>query len=148
MKVILQQDVKNLGAQGDVVNVADGYGRNFLIPRGLAVEATKTNLRALRHQRTQDEQREMREQGDAERIKATLDGMELAVQAKSGEGGRLFGSVTSADLAQVIKKETGVELDRRRIELEEPIRSIGSHHLVIRLMPGITAELKVNVEAE
>ena len=97
MEVILQQDVKNLGKRGETVKVAEGYGRNFLIPRGLAIEATKSNLRALEHQRALDEEREIREQGDAERTKAVLDGMELVVKAKSGEGGRLFGSVTNTD---------------------------------------------------
>ncbi|NMB25923.1 MAG: 50S ribosomal protein L9 [Firmicutes bacterium] len=148
MEVILQQDVKNLGKRGETVKVAEGYGRNFLIPRGLAIEATKSNLRALEHQRALDEEREIREQGDAERTKAVLDGMELVVKAKSGEGGRLFGSVTNTDLVAIIKKKTGIELDKRRLELQEPIRSVGNHQLVIRLLAGVTANLTVKVEAE
>lgn len=148
MEVILQQDVKNLGKRGEIIKVAEGYGRNFLIPRGLAIEATKSNLKALEHQRALDEKRENREQGDAERTKAVLDGMELLVKAKSGEGGRLFGSVTSTDLVAAIKKKTGIELDKRRLELQEPIRSVGNHELSVRLLPGVTANLTVKVEAE
>lgn len=148
MEVILQQDVKNLGKRGEIIKVAEGYGRNFLIPRGLAIEATKSNLKALEHQRAVDEKRENREQGDAERTKAVLDGMELLVKAKSGEGGRLFGSVTSTDLVAAIKKKTGIELDKRRLELQEPIRSVGNHELSVRLLPGVTANLTVKVEAE
>ena len=148
MEVILQQDVKNLGKRGEAVKVAEGYGRNFLIPRGLAIEATKSNLKALQHQRALDEKRETREQSDAERTKAALDGLELVVKARSGEGGRLFGSVTNTDLVAVIKKKTGVELDKRRLELQEPIRSVGNHQLSVRLLPGVIANLNVKVEAE
>ena len=148
MEVILTQDVKNLGKQGEIVKVAEGYGRNFLIPRGLAVEATKSNLRHWRHQQKLDKDRETRERADAEKIKATLDGLELVVQARSGEGGRLFGSVTSTDLVDAIRKKTGIKLDKRRLELEEPIKSIGNHSIKVRLMPGTMASLNVKVEAE
>lgn len=148
MEVILTQDVKNLGKQGEIVKVAEGYGRNFLIPRGLAVEATKSNLRHWKHRQKLDKDRETRERADAEKIKATLDGLELVVQARSGEGGRLFGSVTSTDLVDAIRKKTGIKLDKRRLELEEPIKSIGNHSIKVRLMPGTMASLNVKVEAE
>ncbi|NMB46934.1 MAG: 50S ribosomal protein L9 [Firmicutes bacterium] len=147
MEVILTQDVKNLGKQGETVKVSQGYGRNFLIPRGLAVEATKSNLRHWQHQRKLDKERELKEKGDAEKVKDTLDGFELVMQARCGEGGRLFGSVTSTDLINAIQKETGIELDKRKLELEEPIKSIGDHKLRVRLLPGVTASLNVKVEA-
>lgn len=146
MEVILTQDVKNLGKQGELVKVAQGYGRNFLIPRGLAVEATKSNLKHLQHQVKLGKERELRERSDAERMKAILDGLQLVMQARCGEGGRLFGSVTSSDLVDAIKKATGIELDKRRLELEEPIKSIGDHKLRIRLVSGVTASLDVKVE--
>jgi len=147
MEVILTQDVKNLGKQGDLVKVAEGYGRNFLIPRGLAIEATKSNLKHLQHQRKLHKEREGREQADAEKMKATLDGLELVMRARSGEGGRLFGSVTSTDLVAAIKRETGIEVDKRRLELDEPIKSIGNHRLKVKLLPGVTASVTVKVEA-
>jgi large subunit ribosomal protein L9 len=147
MEVILTQDVKNLGNQGELVKVAEGYGRNFLIPRGLAVEATKSNLKHLQHQRKLDKQREERDKADAEKMKATLDGLELVMQARSGEGGRLFGSVTSTDLVEAIKKETGIEVDKRKLELDEPIKSVGNHRVRLKLLPGVTASVTVKVEA-
>ena len=147
MEVILTQDVKNLGEAGELVKVAEGYGRNFLIPRGLAVEATKSNLKHLQHQRKLDKEREAREKTEAQKTKATLDGLELVMRARSGEGGRLFGSVTSTDLAAAIKKETGIEVDKRKLELDEPIKSIGNHSLRVKLLPGITASVNVKVEA-
>lgn len=148
MEVILLEDVKNLGKRGDKVKVADGYGRNFLIPRGLAVEATKSNLRALQHQRSLDKDREKRERSDAEQMKAILDGLQLVVTARSGEAGKLFGSVTSSDLVAAIKQKTGIELDKRRVQLEEPIKTIGDHGVTVRLLPGVVANLNVKVEAE
>lgn len=147
MEVILTQDVKNLGEAGELVKVAEGYGRNFLIPRGLAVEATKSNLKHLQHQRKLDKEREAREKTEAQKTKATLDGLELVMRARSGEGGRLFGSVTSTDLAAAIKKETGIKVDKRKLELDEPIKSIGNHSLRVKLLPGITASVNVKVEA-
>lgn len=148
MKVILKQDVKKLGKKGDTVEVAEGYGRNFLIPRGLAVEATRGNIKNLRHERRLQEERQAREKEEAKKVKASLDKAEVVVTARSGEGGKLFGSVTSSDIAEAIVAQLGVNLDKRKIELVDPIKSVGTFPVDIKLQPGITATLTVKVEAE
>ena len=147
MEVILKQDVKNLGKQGDRVKVAEGYARNFLIPRGLAVEATKSNLKSLQHQKKLEQERASRERAEAERVKAILDGQGLVIRARSGEGGRLFGSVTSGDITAAVKDAAGIEVDKRKVELEEPIKTIGSYIVKVKLLPGVVADLKLKVEA-
>ena len=147
MEVILRQDVKNLGKQGDRIKVAEGYARNFLIPRGLAVEATKGNLKHLQHQQKLDQERASRERAEAERVKAILDDLNLVIQARSGEGGRLFGSVTSGDITAAVKEAAGIEVDKRKVELEEPIKTVGNHNVKVKLLPGVVANLKIKVEA-
>ncbi|NLY51569.1 MAG: 50S ribosomal protein L9 [Firmicutes bacterium] len=147
MEVILKQDVKNLGKQGERVKVAEGYARNFLIPRGLAVEATKGNLKHLQHQQKLDQERASRERAEAERVKAILDDLNLVIQARSGEGGRLFGSVTSGDITAAVKEAAGIEVDKRKVELEEPIKTVGNHNVKVKLLPGVVANLKIKVEA-
>ena len=147
MEVILRQDVKNLGKQGDRIKVAEGYARNFLIPRGLAVEATKGNLKSLRHQQKLDEERVSRERSEAERVKAILDDLNLVIRARSGEGGRLFGSVTSGDIAAAVKEAAGIAVDKRKLELEEPIKAVGDYSVKVKLLPGVVADLNIKVEA-
>ena len=147
MEVILKQDVKNLGRQGDRVKVAEGYARNFLIPKGLAVEATKSNLKHLQHQQKLEQERASRERAEAERVKAILDDLSLVIRARSGEGGRLFGSVTSGDITAAVKDAAGIEVDKRKVELEEPIKTIGSYIVKVKLLPGVVADLKLKVEA-
>jgi large subunit ribosomal protein L9 len=147
VEVILKQDVKNLGKQGDRVKVAEGYARNFLIPRGLAVEATKSNLKSLQHQKKLEQERASRERAEAERVKAILDDLSLVIRARSGEGGRLFGSVTSGDITAAVKDAAGIEVDKRKVELEEPIKTIGSYIVKVKLLPGVVADLKLKVEA-
>ena len=147
MEVILKQDVKNLGKQGDRIKVAEGYARNFLIPRGLAVEATKGNLKSLRHQQKLDEERVSRERSEAERVKAILDDLNLVIRARSGEGGRLFGSVTSGDIAAAVKEAAGIAVDKRKLELEEPIKAVGDYSVKVKLLPGVVADLNIKVEA-
>ena len=147
MEVILKQDVKSLGKQGDRVKVAEGYARNFLIPRGLAVEATKGNIKSLQHQKKMDQERASRERAEAEKMKAVQEDLDLEIRARSGEGGRLFGSVTSGDLADAIKKAAGIEVDKRKLELEEPIKAVGSYSGKVKLLPGVTANLGVKVES-
>ena len=146
MEVILRQDVKNLGKQGDRIKVAEGYARNFLIPRGLAVEATKGNLKSLKHQQKLDEERVSRERSEAERVKAILDDLNLVIRARSGEGGRLFGSVTSGDIAAAVKEAAGIAVDKRKLELEEPIKAVGDYSVKVKLLPGVVADLNIKVE--
>ena len=146
MQVILVQDVKNLGASGDVVNVADGYARNYLIPRGLAVPATEGGLRQVKSRQAAEKQRREREAEEAAKLVEVLNGERVEVLAKCGEGGRLFGSVTSADIAAAIKKQHGREIDKRKVELTEPIKEIGSHEVTIKVYPGMTAVITVEVK--
>lgn len=145
MKVILQQDVKGLGKKGALIEVAEGYGRNFLIPRGLAVPGTDSNLRAYENQQAMDAQKRRKEEEQAKALGERLAKAAIQIGAKSGEGGRLFGSITAGDVSQAIQKALGVTIDKRRIELEEPIKVLGSHHVVIKLLPGQTVRVAVQV---
>lgn len=147
MKVILQQTVKNLGAKGDVVEVSDGYGRNYLIPRGLAVAADESNVKQLQHEKSVEKRREERERQQAAQLKEELEKLRLKLQVKAGESGRLFGSVTPADIAAGLQSQAGIEIDRRKIELSDPIKSVGEHSVTVRVYPGIVARLKVVIEA-
>ena len=148
MKVILKQNVKNLGKAGDVVEVADGYGRNYLLPRGLAVEATDANLRQLRERERVQARQERRELEEARRVAAALENLTIQIRAKAGESGRLFGSVTTADIAEAIAEATGHRVDRRRIQLDEPIRQLGAVQVPVRLHPDVTVTLTVEVVRE
>lgn len=146
VKVILKQTVKGLGAEGDVVEVADGYGRNFLLPRGLAVEATAANLN-LRRQQDQKAAAEARRALEAAQAAAAkLEGCTVTLSARAGAGGRLFGSVTSQDVADALARSPGVRVDKRRIEMD-PLKAIGAFPAVIRLHPQVTARITVLVVA-
>lgn len=147
MKVILIQLVENLGEIGDVVEVANGYGRNFLIPRGFAVAATAKNKRELGHEQRLREHRIARARTEAEAFAGELQALTCRFTRKAGEEGRLFGSVTAMDIAEQLKG-SGVEVDRRRIQLEQPIKSLGEFAVSVRLRPEVTAALKVLVEPE
>lgn len=147
MKVILSQDVKNLGKKGELVEVAEGYGRNFLIPRGLAVEATSGNLKRLQHDKEAEKARRQREEAEARAVAERLNEANLVLKVKAGEAGRLFGSVTSQEIAAAAQQTLGVKLDRRKIELEEPIKALGTYSVGVRLLPGINATLRVTVQA-
>ena len=147
MKVILMQDVSNLGEVGDVVDVANGYGRNYLLPKGFAVAATAKNKRQLEHQQLIRDHRVARARKDAEGVAAQLRSMSCHFTRKTAEEGRLFGSVTSIDIAEQLK-ESGLEVDRRRIQLEQPIRNVGDFTVPVRLAGDVVSELKVTVTAE
>lgn len=148
MKVILLKDVKNVGRQNELVEVAEGYARNYLIPRGLAVEATAANLKQYEERKRQQAAKRAREEAEARETAARLQRQPLIIKVKAGESGRLFGSVTSGDIAEAVEKQFGVKVDRRRIELDEPLKAVGSHKVVVRLYQGVQAELQVNVQAE
>lgn len=148
MRLILTQDVKKLGKKGDIVNVAEGYGRNFLIPRGLALEATKANLRSLEHSKTVQQVKAGREEREATALAERLSQLEITLQARTGEAGRLFGSVTAQDIASAIEKAAGVEVDKRRVELPDPIKSLGQYLVPVKLYQGVTAEVTVKVVSE
>lgn len=148
MKIVLREDVDTLGRKGDLVDVADGYARNFLVPRGLAIRATKGAAKQAEAMRRNREAREVRDRESAQEIAARLDGVRIEVKARAGEGGKLFGSVTNADVADAVKAATEVELDRRTIELAEPIKELGPAELPVRLHPDVVATLSVEVVAE
>lgn len=145
MKVILQADVKALGKKGDLVEVAEGYARNFLIPRGLAKVANESNLRALRAEQSQAAAKAQRELEEAKRVAAELEKAPIAVAGRTGGAGRLFGSVTAQDIAAAVKAKTGVQLDKRKIQLDEPIKALGTYRVPVRVHPQVEAVLTVQV---
>ncbi|NLI92902.1 MAG: 50S ribosomal protein L9 [Peptococcaceae bacterium] len=146
MKVILKEDVKALGKKGKVCEVSDGYARNFLIPKGLAVEATQGNVQDLAHKQKQEEQRKQKEKQAALDLAAQIEGMEVILRVKVGEKGRLFGSVTNKEIAEVLEKEYRLKIDKRKIEVKEPIKAIGEHTIVVKLHPEVSGNLKIKVE--
>lgn len=148
MKVILQKDVKNIGKKGDVVEVAEGYGRNFLLPKGLAVEASAGNLRQVAQQKQAESNKAEKELTDAQKIGEKFKGKELKVAAKVGEGGKLFGSITTQELADQLRKQYSVEIDKRKIDLKEPIKSLGTHSVIIKVHPKVHVPIVVSVVAE
>jgi large subunit ribosomal protein L9 len=147
MKVILVQDVDKLGEIGDVVDVADGYGRNYLIPRGYALAATARNKRQLEHEHHLREHRIAQARKDAEAFAGTLQAVPCHFTRKAGEEGKLFGSVTTMDIAEKLKA-AGLDIDRRRIQLEQPIKSLGEFTVPVRIRTDVAALLKVTVAAE
>ncbi len=147
MKVILQENVQNLGKMGEVVNVADGYARNYLIPRKLGVEANVKNVRALEHEKKRIEEKARKVRNEAQGLAERLGAVTLTLSAKAGEEERLFGSITSMDIAEALKKE-GFEVEKKRIQLDEPIRRLGSYAVGIKIHPDVTTKVQINVVAE
>lgn len=147
MKLILTQEVTGLGSPGDIVEVKDGYGRNYLIPRGFAMRWTKGGEKQIEMIRRGREVREIRDHGQAERIASELARLKVNLSTRAGEGGRLFGSVTAGDIADAVKAAGGPQLDKRRIQLDNPIKTLGEHRVSVRLHPEVTAAVSVNVVA-
>ena len=147
MEVILKEDVANLGHRGDVVKVADGYGRNFLLPRKLALQATLANKSVIEQMKSSAARRSASEKALAEELVAKIEVVVLSFTRKSGENGHLFGSVTSSDIAAELEKQ-GYEIDRRKITLAEPLKSIGTFDVAIKLHREVTAHVKVTVAAD
>jgi large subunit ribosomal protein L9 len=147
IEVILREDIKTLGQAGEMVRVKPGYARNYLLPQGLAYEATEGNKKRIAAETRVRSAKNQAERTEAERFAATLNGVTLTLSGKAGEEGKLFGSITSQDIAEALARQ-GYTVDRRRIELEHPIKSIGSHTVAVRLHPEVNAELRVSVVAE
>jgi large subunit ribosomal protein L9 len=147
MKVILREDIETLGRAGEVVKVADGYGRNFLIPRSLAVLADTRNLKALEHERKVIEARAKKARKSAEAQAEKIAAVTVVIAAKAGEEGKLFGSVTSRDVAEALAK-AGVEVDRRLVLLDEPIKQLGDYKVRVKVATDIVPEVAVSVVAE
>ncbi|MGB9780689.1 MAG: 50S ribosomal protein L9 [Caldanaerobacter sp.] len=147
MKVILVKDVKNVGKAGEVVNVSDGYGRNYLIPKGLAIEATESNLKMLNEKKKAEERKRQQELEQAKELAQKLSKVGVTLKVKAGENGKLFGSVTSKDVEEALK-EKGFEIDRKKIVLPENIKTIGTYYAEVKLYQGVTAKVQVDVVAE
>ncbi len=147
MEVILKEDVSKLGSRGDVVKVAEGYGRNYLLPKKLAIEATTANRAVIEQMKAAAVRRLAREKGDAEVIGKQLVGVELLFVRKSGERDQLFGSVTSADIARELEHK-GLNIDRRKIQLDEPLKAIGDFQVPVKLHRDVIVPLKVTIQKE
>jgi large subunit ribosomal protein L9 len=147
VEVILREDVDKLGRRGEVVKVAEGYGRNYLLPRGKAMAVTETNKSLIAREKKAHEARMAKEKAEFESVAERIGGLRFVAPRKVGENDVLYGSVTSGDIAEFLKLK-GVEIDKRRVQLEEPIKRLGDHEVKIRLHPEVIASLKVLVSKE
>ena len=147
MEVILKEDVAKLGSRGDVVKVAEGYGRNFLLPRKLAIEASQGNKKVIDQMRAAAVRRSAKEKSQAEELSKQFDGLSISFARRSGEQDQLFGSVTSGDIADALEKK-GFNLDRRKIQLHEPLKTVGEFTVPVKLHKDVTAHMKVVIEKE
>jgi len=145
VKIILLEDVKKLGKKGDLVSVADGYARNYLLPRNLAEEATAGGIKQLKQEKAALENKKKKEKELAQEIAEKLSKAKVTLKVKSGDQGKLFGSVTSKDISEALKKQYKVEVDRRKIELSEPIKTLGSYEVDIKLVPEVEAKLTLKI---
>ncbi len=148
MKVILLEEVKGQGKKDDIVNVNDGYARNFLLPKKLALEVNERILQEVKSKKTAQESKIHKERDAARKLAQNIGALEVVVKARCGEGGKLFGSVTSKEIIESLKQNHKVELDKRKIVMDEPIKTLGNHVLDVRLYPEIAVRLKVRVERE
>lgn len=147
MEVILKEDVAKLGSRGDVVKVAEGYGRNYLLPRKLAIQATAGNKKVIEQMKAAALRRSAKEKAQAEELAKQFDGVSVSFLRRAGEHDQLFGSVTSSDVADALEKK-GFNIDRRKIQLHEPLRTLGEFTVPIKLHKDVTAHLKVIIEKE
>ena len=146
MKVILLQDVKGSGKAGDVVKVSDGYARNLLIPKGFAIEANDKNMKALKKKKAEEEAQYQADKAAALEVKAQI--KEFVIKTKGGENGKLFGSITSADIAEAVKEQSGADIDKKKIQLDSPIKQVGDFEVPVKLFHEVSAVLKVKTVAE
>ncbi|SDK22555.1 50S ribosomal protein L9 [Sediminibacillus albus] len=145
MKVIFLKDVKGKGKRGEVKNVSDGYARNYLLKNNLAEEATAGNMKALEAKQNKEQQKEQEEVEEAKQLKEKLESLTVELTAKSGEGGRLFGSITSKQISEELKKNHKIKIDKRKIELDEPIRALGYTNVPVKIHPEVSGTVKVHV---
>ena len=148
MEVILKKDVKGTGKEGDIVKVSDGFARNMLIPRGMAKEATDGNVRSLEKAKAVQAQKDAEAKAAAEKLAEELKEKEIVIRTKGGEGGKLFGSITSKDIEAAVKEQLGVKIDKKKIQMESPIKHIGSFEVPVKLVGGVAAVIRVKVEAK
>lgn len=147
MKLILTTEVSGLGAPGDIVEVKDGYGRNFLVPRGFAILWSRGGEKQIASIKKARDAREIRDLGTAKEVAGQLGALKVKLTTRAGDTGRLFGSITTGDIADAVKKAGGPQLDRRRIEIVNPIKSVGSHKVSVKLHPDVSASVDVEVVA-
>lgn len=148
MKVVLTKDVPGQGKSGDVINVAEGYARNYLLPRGMAVEASSGKMKELAVRRQAQAEKEQKIKQEARVLAASLDSLKVIVKAKEGEGGRLFGSVNSKDIADALAAQHKIELDKKKLVVKEPIKHLGVYTITAKLHPSVQAEIEVEVVGE
>lgn len=146
MKVILKSDIKGLGKKEDLVNVSDGYARNFLIPRALAVEVNPSNLNIMNTKKESEKLRHDKELASAKSLAEKLEAVTVTLKAKSGENGKLFGSITSKDIANELKKKYDLDIDKKKLNMSETIKETGDFEIEARLYPSVSAKLKVKIE--
>lgn len=146
MKVIFLKDVKGTAKKGDMKEVSDGYARNFLFPKGIAKEATDGNVKVLEIQKKAENAKKQKEEDDARELGKKMEEMVITIFAKAGDGGRLFGSITSKDIADKLKKDFSIEVDKRKIQLDDPIRSLGAMYVPLKLHTNVTTKLRVEVK--
>jgi large subunit ribosomal protein L9 len=148
MDVLLLKDVDRLGKAGEIKKVSDGYARNYLYPKGLAVAATPGAIKQAQALREAETKRKAKELNEAEALAQKLDGLTVTFQARAGEGDRLYGSITNSHIAEAIQEQTGLQVDRRKIDLEEPIKELGDHAVSIRLAASAEAKITVSVQRD
>lgn len=148
MKVILNQDVKSLGKKGDIVEVSDGYARNFILVKKLGVEANSSNLNDLKLKKANDEKIAQQQLEDAKEYAKVIESKKVTLKIKQGEGGKTFGSISSKEIAAAAKEQHDMELDKKKIVLKDPIKSVGVYQVPVKLHPKVTASLQVSVEEE
>lgn len=146
MKVILLQDVKSLGKKGEIVNVSDGYARNYVLPKKIGVEATEPNLHELKVQKAREEKQAAEKLAQARALAKQLETVKIEAKLKAGANGAVFGSVSSKEIAEAAKKQFNLDLDKKKIEVAEPIKEFGMHEVPIRLHPEVTGRLYVLVK--
>ena len=148
MKVVLRDDIENVGRKGDLIEVTDGFARNYLVPRGLAMKATKGVVQQADAMRRNRDARDAREREAAQALADQLTGQRIELRARAGEGGRLFGSVTAADVVEAVRVQTGVELDRRKTQLADPLKELGAVEIPVKLHTDVEVTLSVDVVPE
>jgi len=147
MKVILKEDIKHVGKMGQIVDVADGYARNYLIPKGLVTEASTKNIKFLEHEKRIIQEKSKKIRNSAQDLAHRISSLTISIKAKAGEEGKLFGSITTMDVAEALQKE-GVEIDKKKISLEEPIKRLGSYTVNIKLHSDVSAPLNIQIVEE
>lgn len=145
MKIILLADVKGVGKKGETINASDGYARNFILPKKLGVEATPANMNTLKLQKQSEEKRKAEELAEAKALKEKLEALTVVVAVKSGDNGKLFGSVTNKEIGAALEKQHGIKIDKKKIALNDQIKMVGERHVEVKLHPQVTAELKVKI---